>query len=241
VWAALATGEGLAQWFAPHARVEGGEGGSVWLSWGQGIEGTSKIEVWEPGVRLRTGEDWAGAHSTIEWTLTAQSGGRTLVRLVHSGFGPEAQWDEYYDGTTAGWTYFLRHLKHYVERFAGMERVLLHRRGASALPRAEAWSRILAHAGAEGAHPGDTVTVPLGAERVEGVIEVVKAPRAISFRFPALNDALLFVEIEPGETPHCGIWLSTYGLSEDRNASLQVGVDRLSEELSSTGAGSTTS
>ena len=33
VWQALTTGEGIARWFAPHAAVTPGEGGSVSVGW----------------------------------------------------------------------------------------------------------------------------------------------------------------------------------------------------------------
>lgn len=235
VWNALATGEGLEQWFPPHAKVEGGVGGTIWLSWGDGIEGTAKIEVWEPESRLRSGEEWGGVHSSIEWTITAQSGGMTRVRLVHAGFGPEAQWDDYYEGTTAGWTYFLLHLKHYLERFSGMKRVLLRERPAISVGRDEAWSRILVRLNAEAAEPGAAVALTLGDRTYDAVVEVLRAPRGVSFRIPDLNDALLFVELEPGPTPHCGIWLSTCGLSDERNAELQSALGPLAADLSPAG------
>ena len=46
VWKAIAEAEGITRWFVPFARVEPGVGGTIWLSWGEGIEGTETIEVW---------------------------------------------------------------------------------------------------------------------------------------------------------------------------------------------------
>ena len=49
VWAALTEADGIRGWFAPEARVTPGVHGSVWASWGPGMEGESRIECWEPG------------------------------------------------------------------------------------------------------------------------------------------------------------------------------------------------
>ena len=53
VWRALSDGEELKRWFPLDARVKPGAGGSVWLSWGEGAEWESPIEIWEPGKRLQ--------------------------------------------------------------------------------------------------------------------------------------------------------------------------------------------
>ena len=54
VWKALTEGEEIARWFAPEARSTPGQGGKIFVSWGPGIEGESKITVWEPERRLQT-------------------------------------------------------------------------------------------------------------------------------------------------------------------------------------------
>ena len=53
VWRALTDSEELTRWYVEAARVEPGEGGSYWVSWGGGIEGRGRIDAWEPGSRLR--------------------------------------------------------------------------------------------------------------------------------------------------------------------------------------------
>ena len=56
---------------------------------------------------------------------------------------------------------------------------------------------------------------------------MVKAARAFAGVLPELGHAPLFVEFE-GTTGDwkCGVWLSTYGLPEDRVAVLQEGLER---------------
>ena len=82
----------------------------------------SQIEVWEPGRHLRTTYPLPGAEGrgeaielAVDYYLEARGGG-TYLRLVHSGFGPQSEWDEEYDGVRRGWQYELRSLRHYLER-----------------------------------------------------------------------------------------------------------------------------
>ena len=53
VWKALTDAEQLTNWLSEEARVVPGEGGTVWVSWGEGQAGETRIEGWEPGRRLR--------------------------------------------------------------------------------------------------------------------------------------------------------------------------------------------
>lgn len=48
----------------------------------------------------------------------------TTLRLVQSGFGPEAGFDEEYDGISRGWPVELRALRLYLEKYRGRDRVL---------------------------------------------------------------------------------------------------------------------
>ncbi len=52
VWNALTEAEELTRWFPVRAKVEGGVGGSISLSWGEGAEGRAPITAWEPGRRF---------------------------------------------------------------------------------------------------------------------------------------------------------------------------------------------
>jgi hypothetical protein len=78
--------------------------------------------------------------------------------------------------------------------------------------------------------PGDSVRLNLG-ESVSG--EVVLAPAGnLAARLPDLNDALLFIELEPGGPPyHLGAYLSTYGLPPSRVEALRAGLSRFVDGL----------
>ncbi len=132
VWRAITEAREIERWFAPTMRVEPGVGGNMFASWGPGMEGTQTIEVWEPNRQLRlidqrdrtfgSGGDAAGAATpvrlVVDYFLESQDG-KTVLRLVHSGFGPGADWDGEYEGTRSGWPGFFRTLKHGLERHPG--------------------------------------------------------------------------------------------------------------------------
>jgi uncharacterized protein YndB with AHSA1/START domain len=61
VWQALTTGEGIARWFAPHAAVTPGEGGSVSVGWDPKEMWTQPITVWEPLRRMQTAGEMPSA------------------------------------------------------------------------------------------------------------------------------------------------------------------------------------
>ena len=83
----------------------------------------------------------------VEYTLEAR-GGKTVLRLVHSGFAKGGDWeDELFGGTERGWRYELRSLRHYLERHAGRDRVVAWPRAPVRGTAAEAWRRLLGREG----------------------------------------------------------------------------------------------
>jgi len=139
LWRALTDAEQLIRWYSPAAKVVPGEGGSIWGSWGEGVEGEMPIEVWDPGrhLRLRLGSQ------TIDYLIESH-GAATVLRLVHSGFGADASFDEEFESTRGGWTTFLKMLQHALERHPGVpaQNVSITRR--TGVSPAEAWKRIAA-------------------------------------------------------------------------------------------------
>ena len=127
VWKALTDATEIARWFAPKMTVEPGVGGFVIADWGPGIEWKTAIEVWEPNKHLRLVETRDRALSPTEteqlepcrllqdFYLEAQ-GGKTVLRLVHSGFGSSKGWDHEYEGTQGGWKACFLRLKTGLER-----------------------------------------------------------------------------------------------------------------------------
>ncbi len=161
----------------------------------------------------------------MEWTITAE-GGRTVVRLVHSGFGSGTQWDDMYDALTDGWTYFLRNLEHYVERHFGTPREMAWTRRRTEVPASAVWTRLIGPDGLRLTSDG----MELGG--AAGTVERATPGRHLWGTFPTLGDAILFVEFEGhGEQYNLGIWLSTYGLAPSEVARLRGAVDALADRV----------
>lgn len=232
VWRALTDGEELRRWFPADARVEPGVGGKVWVSWGQGMEWEQAIDIWEPGRHLRTTSPMPGLAVPFATDYYIEvRGDTTVLRLVNSGFGEGAQWDDMYFGMDGGWSYFLFNLRHYLERHPGKPRTLAFERRRIDTPRNTFFPSLLAMIG----HTGDPalhtrVSIPLGADRYEGRIALALADH-LAVVIPALDDALLFFELEPGTDPHLGVYLSMYGTdprrAEELGKSLTSFFDRL--------------
>jgi uncharacterized protein YndB with AHSA1/START domain len=145
VWRALTDASELERWFPLDARVEPGEGGSIWMSWRNEFAGEMRILVWDPPHHLRTmwtfheGEEPA---QVTDYTIESK-GGQTVVRVVTSGFPLDASWDGWVEGTSRGWAFELRSLKHYLERHDGEPRHVVYLRRRVPLPVNDAWSRMM--------------------------------------------------------------------------------------------------
>lgn len=232
VWEALSTSDGLMRWFPPTARVERGVGGSIFLSWGGGVEGVGRIEVWETNRRLAWREPAdpnAPIHFLVDFELSARKGGSTKLRMVHSGFGEGADWDEQYDAMKAGWTYFIFNLAWYVERHRGKIRQMISSRRKTTRPVADVWQSLLGRLGIDPpkAVPESSYTMQLGGLQ-NGRIEYVREPSNFAGTIASLEDGLLFIEMEPGDpTWHCGVWVSVYGLEEQRAMEVQEALDEI--------------
>jgi uncharacterized protein YndB with AHSA1/START domain len=156
VWEALTEADELINWFPLEARVEPGEGGTVYLGWDDPWRFDTRIEVWEPGRRLRLVEqrDQPGVTLAMDFQLESR-GGSTVLRLVHSGFGMDADWDHEYHGVENGWTFELRSLRHYLERHPGRRRHLAFLQFETGRPSHELMPRLL---GPEAFLAGGSVT-----------------------------------------------------------------------------------
>jgi uncharacterized protein YndB with AHSA1/START domain len=219
VWKAISEGEELAKWFALDARVTPGVGGEVWLSW-PGMEGASPISVWEPGKRLQTREEHGPVLMTVDWHLEAK-GGKTLLRLVHSGFGADAAWDDQYDDTSRGWTVFVGNLVHYLERHRGsaVRQIMIPVPIEVAVD--EAWQRFMGPRGialdtTALAAGGRYATTAATGDLLEGVLDLLLAPRAFGGTVTGWNDAMLRMEFQGGGPGKIQCWfvILTYGMPE---------------------------
>lgn len=198
VWEALTTASELTRWFPIDARVEPGLGGSIWISWGEGASGEAPITAWEPGRRFGWTEHRGAVKLAVDFYIEPGDGG-SIVRLVQSGFGDGREWDDEFHMVTGGWAYFTAHLKWYLEQHPGIPRDVIGLREKVALSVADTFDRVM------------TLTTGLDAVRFLHSPATGQA----GFTIASLNNAILFIEIEPGkDSCRGGFWLSTYGLGD---------------------------
>jgi uncharacterized protein YndB with AHSA1/START domain len=247
VWRALTSPEELARWFPPVSGGGSALGDRLLLSWGEDMQWSTTIAAVEPEKHVRWIDDPVAHEKTqsgesdkptlvVDWYLETR-GGKTIVRLVNSGFGESSEWDDSFNATDAGWRYFLFNLKQYLERHSGTPRVMVSERRKSPVTREILWTRLVGDVGLALAPSGaeqipSVAAITLDGERLPVVVELANPPGHLWLRFPSLNDALMLVEAEPGrDSFHCGLWLSTYGLPESRVSFLREGLRGLSDRV----------
>lgn len=235
VWDAITDAEELARWFPLEAAAEPGAGGSLTYSWGPGVEGTCRIETWEPPRHLGTrwfdspeGGDEARRRIAVDWHLEGR-GGKTVLRLVHSGFGRGEEWDDEFHSTDRGWEFELRSLRHYLSHHRGTARRAFWLRQPVELSAQEAWRRLDAPGGllapgslAADLSPGDAFRTALAGDEIAGRVLLHRAPTDFSTTVDGLGKALFRIGYESfGGDAEVTLWLSTWGLEEPRVDALQ--------------------
>lgn len=225
VWRAITDGDAVANWFAPIASAEPGEGGYLTVSWGAGSEWTSRITVWKPDRHLRLADELPdeaaeqGAAMALDYHLEAHNG-MTRVSLVNSGLSADPSWDDGVRMMTNGWRFFLWNLKHYLERHPDSRRTMISERPWVTGTREEVWDTIFREDGLGMApsQPGEVVSLRLdGGHILEGTVVLSDRPWAFGAVLTSLGDGVLHVELEgTGERWKIGVWLSAYGLEEER-------------------------
>lgn len=219
VWQAIATGPGISSWYVPHEVTEA-EGGDAMARFGPGDDmlAPGRVAVWDPPNRIvfdggpesDTGEPGAMA---FEWLVEARGGGSCVVRLVNSGFGTGADWDDQYDAMTEGWKLFMANLKLHLEHFAGQAATPCIPMAYWSGDRDEAWHRLLAGLGVEGPPTvGDQVVlaVPEGPTLGGRVAEVGSHHLLMLADQPAPGTAFVAAEGVEGALM-VSVWSYLYG------------------------------
>lgn len=221
-WKAITEGPGIANWFAPVAEVSAeGEGATVTAGWSEDMMMTNTVAAWDPPRHVRWLDEsgWMGEGTAMamDYYLSTENG-KTRVRLVQSAFGASEGWDDLFEGTKTGWTYFLHNLRVYVEKHQGRTRHMISERIQVEMPRQTFWRHLLSGAGGlvSGGpgivRMGESVELTLqGSGAVSAVVEVLVEGQGLGLRIPDLADALLFIELEGRkDTFHVGYWFSVY-------------------------------
>lgn len=253
VFRALTDAAELTRWFPPEAHVTPGPGGEIRLVWDGHWDGRCAIRAWEPGKRLvytwmettappdvHTGG--APAPLLVDFVIEGRSGG-TVLRLTHSGFGPDADWDAMYDGVRRGWLFELSSLKYYLEKHAGESRRLVFVRRRPRLPRSDAWRAILGVGGLfddqiapDGLYPGERIRGRIGGSAsVTGVVEIFSGPKDFAARLDQCNGALLRVHVDeyPAPEPLTEVYLSMslWNVGAAESAEMERAVNHAADRL----------
>lgn len=176
VWRAIATGPGISAWFV-ETEVEERIGGKLKFDFGTMGSSNGTVTGWEPPRRFAYEErGWSGEAPPVatEVAVTARSGGKCLVRMVHSLFTASDAWDDQLEGFESGWPGFFAVLRTYLTHFPGKTAAVLRVASPSASAEVEAWSHLTAGLGLAGANVGERRAAPEGAPRISGVVERVQ-------------------------------------------------------------------
>lgn len=248
VFDAITNDHTLRQWFAPTASIDARVGGEVVWQWGNHHRWAQKIEILEPGSRLRTRydslvDDGAGGKRPlyIDFLLEGE-GGMTTLRLVQSGFGAEAAFDSEYDGIRRGWPVELRSLRLYLERHRGSERQVVWSTKDLTLGAGEAWRRLVSDRGfgcgtaVESMREG----APFELRTADGDIVRGEALCCHERQFSAVagshGDAFFRIAAEEwGGCTHVWLWLGAYDQDAAGLAGLQSRWDAMLGRLFVTG------
>ncbi len=255
VWKAITEAEELQRWFPIDAEGEAGVGGRLSLKWGDRFEWRFRVEISVKEKHLRlvykhqgdfTANIGDAVHSpassdkelAVDYFLEAKAG-KTVLRLVHSGFGEGEDWDQEYDGASRGWTIELRSLKHYLENHDGKDRsvawahVMLKQSVAFAWKKLMSPQALLQEGSIEGLSEGDAYEIKtvLG-DTFKGKVSIFTPPIDFIATAENLNDAVLQVHLEKyGEFADVWIWLSTYGLPDSQVQDLENRYQQLLNDL----------
>ena len=227
VWKALTDAGELTRWFPLQARVTPGPGGRVFWGWDDHWAWESHIDTWEPNKRLtlvenRPAFDVKGnplpgpaRRLAMEFSIE-RDGARTTVRLVHSGFGDDASWDDELDSVGAGWRFELRGLRHYLEHHRGRNRCYAAAHAVTPLPQEAAWGRLLSPAAfsiAEGALEQDSHLVIRSAtgEHFSGTVAWHNPGHDLFVRVKELDDGGFRLSTwRAGGQTGVQVWLTSY-------------------------------
>jgi uncharacterized protein YndB with AHSA1/START domain len=221
VWSAIADADGLTRWFVEEARVEPGAGGTIWGSWGEGMDGETRIDVWEPPTRLRLLDRFGGAleEPMIQEYVLETRGGATVLRFVHSDIPDSADWDGIYESLNRGWGLFFHNLRHSLERHPGEARQSRYAMHPVPGTASAAWRRLLGPdglglAGEPAAAARYSATTADG-DRLEGDVVTVLPPAVLQLTLEPIDDGLLTLSIEGTEDePHAWYSVATFGEAE---------------------------
>jgi len=231
VFRAVTEGTEVAKWLAPEARSTAPDGekkATIWISWGEGMSAEHEIEIFDAPKRVRhpSGKNAeTKAPLYADWLIEARDGGKTTLRLVHSGFSVGADWDDDYDAHARGWELMLQNLRHYFARHAHEPAVHLPFMSNVESPRGSLWKTLLGKLGFSALPKvGDQFrfTTPKG-DVLTGVVDHVTETHVLALVVREYDDALLRFTLEgKADAPSTFVYgyVIVYGAERERASEL---------------------
>ena len=186
VWDAVATGPGINSWYMGLTEVEPGAAGRVRTTLGDAVL-EAEVIAWDPPRRFayRAVEGTDGRFIAYEFTIEGRAGGRTVLRLVASGFIPGEDWEAEYEAMTSGGQMFFRTLVASLTHFAGRTATPVSASSPPVADWALAWDALHRALGLPPAvAPGHPVRcTPAGLPPIDGVVDDV-TPDCLGLRTP---------------------------------------------------------
>lgn len=208
VWNAMATGPGNTAWFV-RTEIDPRVGGEVKLDFGEGAVSVGEVTLWEPPHRFGYVErDWEAGAPPIatEIVVTGRSGGRCVVRMVHSLFTSSTDWDDQLEGFESGWPGFFAVLRLYLSHFAGSRAASFMAMKPAAGDSLAVWRRLGEALGLTGADVGERRSWSEAPEAFSGVVEHVHQDaqqRYVVLRIEQPSPGILVVgTYDKGATSH---------------------------------------
>lgn len=193
VWEAIATGRGISSWFVP-TKVEERVGGEAISNFGPGMDSKAIITEWNKPHRMaaESKDDMGPNGPTVatEWIVEARSGGTCVVRVVHSWFASNDDWDAQFEQFEHGWPGFFKILKLYLTHFAGQNCVPLQLNAVATGDKSAAWAALTKPLGLADVQIGQHVDSPTGVPPIGGVVEHANEP--------AFPESILIKTDKPG-------------------------------------------
>ncbi len=178
VWRAIATGPGVSSWFVPTRVEEGADGKPVRAisDFGPGMESVATVTSWNPPHTFSTESADLGPNAptvATQWIVEARSGGKCLVRVVHSLFASTDDWDNQLEGWEHGWPGFFRLLRLVLTHFRGQPCTAFRLAGMAPEPKSKAWEALVGALGFAGVAVGQRRAAPGGVPPMGGLVERV--------------------------------------------------------------------
>lgn len=229
IWRAITDPAEIANWFAPEARVEPGVDGSLWVSWGGGMEYSQKIEIWEPGKHLRLVDVRPAPTGPMKLCLDfyiIAGNGTCQLRIVNSGFGTDSNWDNEFDAVSEGWRVFLPMLRNSITGGGGKPCRSVFRTIMLPIPSAETWAKLTGGT-LDNAEAGVPYKLTWQELPGSGVTQYLRPPHMLIGTVSG-TEHMLNLLIEGTKKTSFSLVLQTFGLSDE---AFQAEQDRWVEGL----------